>query len=125
MRIFFSIMIFLAFATRPIMEMSTITYYQLNIDDIVQKYCVNKSRPTLRCNGKCYLMQQMKNTKSNTKNKSIAISETFVPLFFQDASALLDDFKIISEKRKKHWKRQYVVSSSYDSLIDHPPELIS
>jgi hypothetical protein len=68
------------------MEISTVLYYQLNIDIIVEKYCVNKERPLLNCNGKCYLMSQMKaKTQSSKENSDTTIiTEAFIPLFFQE-----------------------------------------
>jgi hypothetical protein len=34
--------------------------YQLNKARITARYCVNKARPQLHCNGKCHLAQQLR-----------------------------------------------------------------
>jgi len=77
MRIIFSILLFSIIIVRPAIEVSTVLYYQLNIDYIVEKYCVNKERPKLNCNGKCYLMSQIKTNKEPvSKTSGICFSNT-------------------------------------------------
>jgi hypothetical protein len=34
--------------------------YQVHKERITQLFCVNKTRPTLHCNGKCHLMKQLR-----------------------------------------------------------------
>lgn len=40
-------------------------YYQYNLDFIKKELCVNKDKPKLNCNGKCYLSKQIKKTEKN------------------------------------------------------------
>lgn len=37
-----------------------IAYYELNKGYITEMFCVNKSRPSLHCDGKCFLMKKLK-----------------------------------------------------------------
>ena len=37
-----------------------IAYYELNKAYITEMFCVNKSRPSLQCDGKCFLMKKLK-----------------------------------------------------------------
>lgn len=37
--------------------------YELNKAEIIANFCVNKSRPELKCDGKCYLAQQLQAEK--------------------------------------------------------------
>jgi hypothetical protein len=37
--------------------------YELNKAYIVENFCVNKDKPMMNCDGKCYLAQQMKEAK--------------------------------------------------------------
>ncbi|MDX1908595.1 MAG: hypothetical protein SF053_16275 [Bacteroidia bacterium] len=37
-----------------------VAYYYLNQAYITDVFCVNKSRPELKCNGQCYLMQKIR-----------------------------------------------------------------
>ncbi|WP_375237883.1 hypothetical protein [Aurantibacter sp.] len=62
-------------------------YFQLNIDYIVDTYCVNKDVPELKCNGKCHLTKQLTVTPTNSTNETAVlntISEAFYPLYFQE-----------------------------------------
>lgn len=51
--------------------------YQLNKSEITRKYCENKAKPKLHCDGKCHLKKQLKeedkkekeSTSNNTKDK--------------------------------------------------------
>ncbi|MCK8522846.1 hypothetical protein M0D21_14810 [Aquimarina sp. D1M17] len=124
MRVVFSIVLFLTFAIRPAMEISTIMYYQLNIDYIVEKYCVNKERPSLNCNGKCYLMSQMKAKKQPSKEKTdtIIITEAFIPLFFQDQSIQIKSTNSYAVEQDKNWTTIPLYLENFPKDIDHPPE---
>ncbi len=49
------LLIFLQISTKPI----TFFNWKINQEIITQKYCVNKDKPMLHCDGKCYLMKKM------------------------------------------------------------------
>lgn len=59
-----------------------LVYYELNIDYIIETYCINKEKPELQCNGKCHLAKQLQLTKSSDNNKSVNILiEAFFPVY--------------------------------------------
>ncbi|EDP95466.1 hypothetical protein KAOT1_11101 [Kordia algicida OT-1] len=65
--------------------MSHVAYFQLNIDYIIETYCINKDKPQLECNGKCHLATQLAEIDpgakdSNTSN-SINTKEIFTLVF--------------------------------------------
>lgn len=35
--------------------------WKMNQEEITEKYCVNKDKPMMNCNGKCYLSKQLEN----------------------------------------------------------------
>ncbi len=41
--------------------------YQLHKARITERYCVNKARPQLRCNGKCHLAKQLRKAEGGDK----------------------------------------------------------
>lgn len=43
-------------------------HYRLNLDFIKNELCENKNKPQLKCNGKCYLKNQVKKAENNSKN---------------------------------------------------------
>ena len=44
--------------------------YELNKSAIVESFCVNKSQPELKCDGKCYLAQQLKAEREKQEQNS-------------------------------------------------------
>lgn len=48
--------------------------FELNREHITENLCDNRSRPELKCNGKCYLMQKLKQADENKKNRIRKIS---------------------------------------------------
>jgi len=125
MRILFSILLLTTFVLRPLIEMSTIMYYQLNIDEIVEKYCINKDRPRLHCNGKCYLMSQMKanSLSSEKESDTIMLSELFIPLFYQENSFELTNV-YTNFNIQHHWKTFDLKRLEISKDIDYPPQRI-
>lgn len=73
----------LIFALRPIYFVGNVLYYQLNIDYIIETYCINKDKPELQCNGKCHLSQQlMAVDNSDDGGKAItSLYDSFFPVF--------------------------------------------
>jgi hypothetical protein len=70
------------------MFVGQVVYYELNIDYITEKFCENKAKPELQCNGKCHLAKELQLISSdrNTENETPQLSfvlEIFSPLFFQ------------------------------------------
>src|SRR5690606_15249479 len=61
-----------------------LAYYGLNINDIIEKYCVNKDMPEMHCDGKCYLAQQLNKASDTDENNNTflnVIHETFIPVY--------------------------------------------
>ncbi|EZH74259.1 hypothetical protein ATO12_15445 [Aquimarina atlantica] len=108
------------------MEISTVLYYQLNIDSIIEKYCVNKERPRLNCNGKCYLMSQMKAKTQPSKENSdtTIITEAFIPLFFQENTIQIKNTNPFVLEHTQNWKLKNSYLKTIAKDIDHPPEYI-
>ncbi|GGX17945.1 hypothetical protein [Aquimarina muelleri] len=112
------------FTAQPIFKISTIVYYQYNIDTIIKKFCINKDRPKLQCNGKCHLLSKIGTTTDNNK-KSISIKDVFSPLYFKAEDIELKqshDFGYIDTI--KNWSITSLVVYEILYPIDHPPEYI-
>jgi hypothetical protein len=87
-----------AFVMQALGKFIIYTDYIINKEYIANNLCVNKSKPILKCNGKCHLAKQLKkqdqkeNKSSSSKEKIEVITtqvsgETFVFFegeFFQD-----------------------------------------
>ncbi len=65
-------------------------YYQLNIDYIIENYCINKNKPELQCNGKCHLAKQLTAIdNSDDSGKAImGLFDSFFPVFSEKLPAI-------------------------------------
>lgn len=69
----YSIRVLLAtvFLIKAVLPLVLIVNYEWQKTYITQMYCINKSRPKLKCNGKCNLAKQLqKSTDSNSDQQT-------------------------------------------------------
>lgn len=104
--------------------------WKINQDEITEKYCVNKDKPMMNCNGKCYLSKQLENLelkeeeerRNNPSPELLIESTNFVwllesdspKLFFAEKSNDADSFGFC---KPKYW------FSDINEDIDHPPKV--
>lgn len=119
LKVYYSILFFICLAVKPLYTIGYIGYYELHIDYIVEKYCVNKNKPKFKCNGKCHLSKKIAlsapASTSNTTNKSISnsISEAFVPVFFHTINFNIQGMEVLN----KGEINKYIYSKTYSSYI--------
>lgn len=83
-------------------KVGVITWFKINQKHIAEMFCVNKSKPQMACNGKCYLKNKLnkaekaENTTSGKSNSNIKlineelfINEIDVVKFFLPLKILL------------------------------------
>lgn len=101
-----------------------VLYYQLNIDYIIETYCINKEKPELQCNGKCFLSKQLENTNDtqNEKTTNIAIIEAFFPLYFEVSKPIQIKNKVLLFK-EDNWKVSSLYTSLSVSVLVPPPKV--
>lgn len=93
-------------------------------DYIVNELCVNKDKPELQCNGKCYLMKELSKTSESEKNKGDTTKKTvyeFPVLFCQTIENTRLPFPISGVILNVVYKNlySYLISSS----LFRPPNL--
>jgi hypothetical protein len=73
-------------------------YYQLNKKEIAAKFCVNKNKPAMHCNGQCYLGKQLKKAEENEKrqNQNLREKDEVISLFSHPAQAYFPSYSFIS-----------------------------
>lgn len=69
----------------------TILDFYANRSEIAMKYCINKNRPSMHCNGHCFLMRELK--KEQDREKSM--NDEFKKLEFFIANNNFPDFPIV------------------------------
>lgn len=90
------------------MFVGQVAYYELNIEYITEKFCENKEKPELKCNGKCHLAKELQlistDTSTDTETPKISLGfETFSPLFFQVASNFLLNTGLLTDFSHKFY----------------------
>ena len=125
MKIVFSYILFFVLAVRPLYNIGYITYYELNIDYIIETYCINKKTPELKCNGKCHLATQLAvNAQDNPDETSYlnTLFETFLPVYFQKDTFNIKWF-FLKNNIQNNWNYSNFITSTYQENLDRPPEV--
>lgn len=93
--------------------------FSLNNTDFTEKYCENKDKPILKCNGKCALAKIAKATENQNPDKDISIEKEIV-LFFQPIEII--KFKLfIAIKNNIQTKCKLHNFNSFGNNF-HPPQ---
>lgn len=65
--------------SQSLYRLGFLTYYSLNVSEVSEKYCVNRDKPDLCCQGKCYVSKQMED-KEQIPSSGTSVREE-MPLF--------------------------------------------
>ena len=107
---------------RPLISITMISYYNLNISEITEKHCINKDKPALHCDGKCYLSQKLNQVDdSNDNTTKINLAESFMLVYFNNPD---DDFSFTVDKIFENNSIHSYVIDNYtflDIYINTPP----
>lgn len=126
MKIYFTYILFLAFSLRPAYNLGYVAYFELNIDYIIETYCVNKEEPELKCNGKCHLTNQLALNVNDADEKtsySATLFEAFFPVFFQQCNY---DYKLRTNLAFSinNWNYNTQFASLFKQCLDPPPKVL-
>jgi len=62
-----AILVFASLFSHSLCRIGITAWYELNRNSITRLHCVNKDKPKLKCNGKCYLKKQLNKLKQNNE----------------------------------------------------------
>lgn len=94
--------------------------FVFNQEYIIDKFCINKNKPELKCNGKCHLKDVISQSSTQTdEQQSSIISEIMIPFFYSDS--------FVDLSRKIFVINKYIIfedvkESTYASNTFHPPQ---
>lgn len=107
----------LIFVLPCFMQVTYYIYFKLNQEAITELYCVNKDKPGMHCNGKCYLMKMLHPEKESQDNPilpqpEVKILTFIIPGIFKNQhiefSDYIPSFSYFSFKLegiiKSHWR---------------------
>jgi len=104
-----------------------VAYYNLNIDYIIENYCINKEKPELKCNGKCHLAKQLASvSKTNTSDDLVfnvvnSFYPVLYPIIYPDIS-----FKLAFIEKKERDSFSYHENYFFSLINKHfkPPPIV-
>lgn len=100
----------------------TVSFYY-NQTAIAARHCVNKDKPTLKCNGKCYLAKQLKKADAEKEQSSPVEPGRFhFPELFYDVTDLLNFTALPDEENRVPEHQTLFYQSVYTRIIAPPPE---
>ncbi|MCH2192587.1 hypothetical protein [Kordia sp.] len=113
------IILYITAMLRPVMPLA---YYVINQDYIADFLCINKDKPELECNGKCYLAEQLKKASEEKEKNLPAIQMEEYPIGSIDFSFFLSEKPYIKSTTNNigycnHYKFAYL------SRVFHPPSI--
>lgn len=98
--------------------------YAANYDYIVEKLCVNKDKPEMHCNGKCYLTKKMAQAATHegaTENKLSFVKEFAFTYFEEISHFFLANSLSFTAKHKIADNYQNLYAYLREDSIFHPP----
>lgn len=100
--------------------------FELNHKYIAEKLCINKDRPWLHCNGKCYFMKKIRQAEENEKKQEAKDNLSRLEIsFFQEPFRVTFIEPAILERHQSTFPRYtYSYSSCYLETIFRPPKSV-
>jgi hypothetical protein len=98
--------------------------FEMNNKYIAENLCINKNRPWLHCDGKCYFMKKIRQAEENEKKQETKDNLTKMEVsFFQEPYQFAFIEPVILESHKSTFYRyNYQYRCSYLSAIFRPPK---
>lgn len=100
--------------------------YEFRKDFIIKNYCINKNRPEMHCDGKCYLAKRLKaaQEKEESKTTNQFLSKLFETecnsiQFTVSVNLFLNAFEYFSEDIFIYTQKP---TDNYHSALFHPPK---
>jgi hypothetical protein len=66
----FIILLMFIFSFQSFYSAGFTAWFYFNRTSIAQKLCINKAKPEMKCNGKCYLKKKLKEAESKNEEQS-------------------------------------------------------
>ena len=129
MRLLFTIFLTTALLGKSFFFLGWEVWYKLDQTRITKEKCENKDKPTMKCNGKCYLAKQLKKLEAEElKNASSKKHNPFTgKIELQSCTILQIESSIFSSFRSEHITHFYTYASLHSkehlSAIFHPPTI--
>jgi hypothetical protein len=122
-----SILFVIALLWKDIAAFSWNVWFYNNQVELAAKYCVNKKKPMLHCDGKCYLAKQLKKLEQEEKKNQpvpkmpLKLKENVWNSDSQNIAPFeVNSIEFLSEKTNTFFYQNTELNSFSDSVF-HPP----
>lgn len=108
-------------------DLFTYANFYINNSSIIKNFCINRSSPELKCNGKCYLKKSLKENQEKEKevpNPAKEKKSNLILLPIPKALHMSSSYKF-SDKKGLSFYHESDYLFSYHKEIFHPPQVIS
>jgi len=102
---------------RPVMPLAN---YLINQNYIAEFLCINKDKPELECNGKCYLAKQLKEASAKKEKNLPAIAMEEYPIGIMTFT-VFETTQTSEPITKGNFQYNNHYKYSYQNLVFHPP----
>lgn len=115
---FASILLIICLLSTSFSRWMIVAGYELNRNYIAAELCVNKAKPALHCNGKCYLAKKIKDEERQQKQQRASSKPIFAEAFLNSPGKFKCFINVLGEI-----KSLYGLEYAYTShrSIYHPP----
>lgn len=97
--------------------------YKVNIQEVIENYCVNRDKPEMHCDGKCHLSKvQTQNEDSKDNLPSHKTKNTEVTVVFIEKEAMRFAFADVFIQTTYAKESQNLPHDFFVNCIFHPPE---
>lgn len=105
---------------------SVMALFELRKDFIVQNLCENRSKPELKCCGKCFLKKQLKAVDDNdhSKDKPLKVEKQEIIAYILPTYTTVERTFIPFSDRSYNPGQQHLNGYDPIQLIFHPPPFI-
>ena len=117
-----SILLIFLFLLQAFGSTVLLSNYYINKDYIASVLCINKSKPKLKCNGKCHLSKQLKTAEENEK---APFNSPFEKVNFQLFSKSLNQIMVLNIADYQSEQFSDYSLPNYEqqlSAVFHPPQ---
>jgi hypothetical protein len=80
------------------------SYYIIFTDSFIENYCVNKDKPELKCDGKCFLSELLEknSTENESQEKMMLISSSELVFYFNPVFNEISDLSLTVRSKSVH-----------------------
>jgi hypothetical protein len=116
-----SVLVLVGIVLQSLSSAFLLAHYHYNKASITAKYCENKAKPKLKCNGQCHLRKQLKQDEQRKENPASPLKDkTDILQYFQDFSS-----NILQNKAYQLVQPTFTSSTFHEQLVIfavfHPP----